>query len=597
MVDTDAKQFMFNAGRAAVQATLDFDHACGRERPSIAGIIKPGSSAWMNYHWGDGEVLIETFPSIEAAFAKHPEVSAVVNFASERSAYAVAREFIDRPEVRYQTIIAEGMPEREVRQLRVLSKKAGQMIIGPATFGCFWAGVLKLGNASGTLELQAEAHIHEKGSVVIVTKSGGILNEVAYLVGNKTQGVHTAIAVGGDSYPCTSLLDVCLMYELDAEIKMIVLFGEVGGRQELEVVQALKEGKITKPVVAWVSGLSGEMLPKGFQFGHAGAQAKSEEENARAKNDALTSAGAHVPESYEDFDDLVVSVADSVRANGRSPVQDDFDLSLYENRKPLSGIVSTISDDTGSEAKYLDESIVDVASDGSRGVADVVGMLWLRRKLPPVALKFITIILKLVADHGPSVSGAHNTIVASRAGKDLVSSFASGLLTIGPRFGGATGEAAGYFLDSVREGSSPRDFVERMKGEHKNIPGIGHRVKSKVNPDARVTLLKGFAAEHLTDTPHFDFALGVEEITLQKKHNLILNIDGCIAAVALDVFAHVGFSDEEMDSLVRHEVLDGLFVLGRSVGLIGHHIDQKRLGSSLYRHPTSDTTFWNEEDL
>lgn len=71
--------------------------------------------------------------------------------------------------------------------------------------------------------------------------------------------------------------------------------------------------------------------------------------------------------------------------------------------------------------------------------------------------------LVLVADHGPCVSGAHNTIVASRAGKDIISSVASGLLTIGPRFGGAIDDSARCFKDAVSRKLSPEDFVESMK--------------------------------------------------------------------------------------------------------------------------------------
>jgi len=74
------------------------------------------------------------------------------------------------------------------------------------------------------------------------------------------------------------------------------------------------------------------------------------------------------------------------------------------------------------------------------GVGGVLSLLWFRRQLPAYATKFIEMILMVTADHGPAVSGAHNTIVSARAGKDLVSSLASGLLTIGPRFGGALGE-------------------------------------------------------------------------------------------------------------------------------------------------------------
>lgn len=76
-------------------------------------------------------------------------------------------------------------------------------------------------------------------------------------------------------------------------------------------------------------------------------------------------------------------------------------------------------------------------------------------------------------------AGAHNTIVTSRAGKDLVSCLVSGLLTIGPRFGGAIDDAARYFQDACDRGMAPDDFVEEMKKKGVRVPGIGHRIKSK----------------------------------------------------------------------------------------------------------------------
>ena len=72
----------------------------------------------------------------------------------------------------------------------------------------------------------------------------------------------------------------------------------------------------------------------------------------------------------------------------------------------------------------------------------VLALLWFRRRLPAYATRFIEMVLMITADHGPAVSGAHNTIVTARAGKDLISALVSGLLTIGPRFGGALDDAA-----------------------------------------------------------------------------------------------------------------------------------------------------------
>merc|ERR1719433_2174780 len=101
--------------------------------------------------------------------------------------------------------------------------------------------------------------------------------------------------------------------------------------------------------------------------------------------------------------------------------------------------------------------------DDDMGIGGVVGLLWFRRQLPPACTRFIEMILMVTADHGPAVSGAHNTIVSARAGKDLVSSLCSGLLTIGPRFGGALDDAARMFAQAVDSGVSPKDFVEKMK--------------------------------------------------------------------------------------------------------------------------------------
>ena len=73
--------------------------------------------------------------------------------------------------------------------------------------------------------------------------------------------------------------------------------------------------------------------------------------------------------------------------------------------------------------------------------------------------KFLELCLMVTADHGPAVSGAHNTIVCSRAGKDLVSSVASGLLTIGERFGGALDSAAKQFTEAFDAVGKPSYFV------------------------------------------------------------------------------------------------------------------------------------------
>lgn len=207
-------------------------------------------------------------------------------------------------------------------------------------------------------------------------------------------------------------------------------------------------------------------------------------------------------------------------------------------------------------------------------------------------------ILMVTADHGPAVSGAHNTIVAARAGKDLVSSLTSGLLTIGPRFGGALDEAALMFTEASDAQVDAEQFVKDMRKQNKLIMGIGHRVKSLANPDKRVEIIKKYALENFAANTVLKFALAVEQVTTKKKANLILNVDGCIAVCFVDMLRSCGaFTTEEADDMIRNGCLNGLFVLGRSIGFIGHYLDQKRLKQGLYRHPWDDISYLGNEDL
>ncbi|VEL06860.1 unnamed protein product [Protopolystoma xenopodis] len=160
--------------------------------------------------------------------------------------------------------------------------------------------------------------------------------------------------------------------------------------------------------------------------------------------------------------------------------------------------------------------------------------------LPEYATKFIELCLVITADHGPAVSGAHNTIVTARAGKDLVSSLASGLLTVGDRFGGAIDAAAHQFAEACDSGLEPAAYVAQMHAQHRLLMGIGHRVKSTTNPDSRVQLLANYVRQHFPAHPVMDYAFAVEKITTAKRPNLILNVDGTIGVSMVDLLRNCG---------------------------------------------------------
>lgn len=95
-----------------------------------------------------------------------------------------------------------------------------------------------------------------------------------------------------------------------------------------------------------------------------------------------------------------------------------------------------------------------------------------------------------------------------------------------------------------------------------------------------------------------DYALEVEKVTTAKKPNLILNVDGIIGTAFVDLLRHCGcFTPEEANEYVEIGTLNGLFVLGRTMGFIGHYLDQNRLKQGLYRHPWDDITYVMPEHL
>jgi len=88
-----------------------------------------------------------------------------------------------------------------------------------------------------------------------------------------------------------------------------------------------------------------------------------------------------------------------------------------------------------------------------------------------------------------------------------------------------------------------------------------------------------------------DYALKIEKITTAKRDNLILNVDGCVGILFLDLLNSLGFSKKKISGIIETGALNGLFVLGRSIGFMGHILDQKRLKTNLYRHPWNDILY------
>jgi ATP citrate (pro-S)-lyase len=602
----ETRSMVYGLQTVAVQGMLDFDFMCKRRKPSVACMVFPFSgNHYAKLYWGTDETLIPVYTTIQEAISKHSDVSVMINFASFRSVYETVEDCLQYAnQIKTIAIIAEGVPESQTRKIIKDAADKGVGLIGPATVGGIKPGCFRIGNTGGMLDNIIMSKLYRPGSVAYVSKSGGMSNELNNIVARNSDGVYEGVAIGGDRYPGSLFLDHLLRYNDNPEVKMMVLLGEVGGIDEYAVCEAIKSGRIKKPLVAWVMGTCASIFPYEVQFGHAGAMARGDLETAAAKNRCLQEAGANVPKSFDSIGETIFQVYSDLVNKGvivpkpepptpKIPMDYSWAKRLGLIRKPAN-FISTISDDRGDELTYAGMPISEAISDDI-GVGGVLSLLWFRRRLPPYATKFIEMVLMVSADHGPAVSGAHNTIIAARAGKDLVSSLCSGLLTIGPRFGGALDDAASMFMTAVDQGQDAETFVKDMKKKNSLIMGIGHRIRTIQNPDMRVKLVKEFAKKHFPSTPVLDFALDVEQITTKKKATLILNVDGCIAACFVDLLRHCGaFDISEANELIENGCLNGLFVTGRTIGFVGHYVDQKRLKQGLYRHPWDDISYQTE---
>lgn len=576
---TNHKILAIGSHRGILQSMLDFEYLSGKEKTQVVAIIGFGKSS-ERYFFGKKEMLIPVYESISALPESLKEqITLFLNARSARRVLDSTKEALELPHLMGGVIFAEDVPERHAIELATLSKKTEKFLIGPASVGILLPSLLKLGAIGGVDARQLLlSHLMTKGSVAVFSASGGMTNELIRVVAQNGKRVSFALHFGGDRFPLTTPEEALLMAEEDPETKAIVYHGELGGTDEYAIAELLKEKKITKPVVCYIGGVISELFETPPQFGHAKALAGRMEETASAKRKVLTEAGAKVGNTFSEFVELIKGLPEFEESDEKA-----YDTRMDDITNRRAALITTsISKDQDGEATILQENLLDFAK--THSFAYEVISMFLGKKVSSKELEtFVDFILRLLVDHGPYVSGAMNTIITARAGKDLVSSLSAGLLTIGPRFGGAINEAAGNWIRGVGSSQTPDQFVEEFVTQKKYILGIGHKKYRTDFPDPRVVELLTFTKD-LSKKQYTNFALEVEKITSSKKGNLILNVDGAIAAVLLDILSEKeGMSTQQLQKLIDIEFFNALFVLSRSVGFISHFLDQKRLDEGLFR--------------
>jgi ATP citrate (pro-S)-lyase len=574
----DPKVVALGSHRGIIQSMLDFDYLAGRKRPSVTAIIASGRRS-ERYFFGPQEVMLPAYNTLsDLPAAARKAANLFVNLSSGRRVLRSSREAMEQlPGLVGGVIFAEGFPEKHAIELYRDAGERGLWIIGGASVGIVVPGVVKLGAIGGTQALQLEqSRLFTPGSVAVVSSSGGMVNEVIRTVATTGHALSFSLALGGERFPVLTPEDAFLAAEADDQTQAIAYFGELGGDDEYVLVDLMKAGRITKPVVCYIAGTVADLFDTPPQFGHAKAMAKTDDESARAKAAALNAAGAKAAPTYQDFVDSIAALPFATGTADPEPR-----ATKLTSRQPAL-ISSTVSGDRGDDVYLVGTELLELASHNS--FAHIVISLFLgHRTKSPDLDEFVDFVLRLLVDHGPYVSGAMNTIVSARAGKDLVSSLASGLLTIGPRFGGAINQAASTWLEGVERGITPAALVEELARERKYILGIGHRKYRADLPDPRVAKLLEFK-QSLQEARFTNFAQGVELETTRKKGNLILNVDGAIAALMLDFLSEKeGYNTNQLRRLVDAEFFNGVFVLSRSVGFMAHYFDQTRLDEGMFR--------------
>lgn len=558
-----------------IQSMLDFDFLSGKPA-SLKAIVGSGKN-FERFFFGEEEMIVPVYPDVDHLPERlKADTTALINLLSgRRILYSSLQAFEALSSVVILAVFAENVPEQHALALRSECSRRGIVGIGPATVGLLIPGRIKLGAIGGVDHNQiAGNQLYARGSIAVMSSSGGMTNELITIAAQSGFGISFGVSFGGERFPLLQPIDAFLAAQADPHTRAIAYFGELGGTDEYALAQALRDGRVTKPVIAYIAGTVAELFEEPPQFGHAKAMARTDDETASAKKAALQAAGATVADSFGDFVSSVRALAIPPQAEAPAPA-------LIGPRHKALFISSITHTDKGGELHLVGKTLEDIARSD---YGTVVGSILLgHQPASPHTADLIQLVLKLLVDHGPHVSGAVNTMIAASAKRDLVSALTAGLLTIGPRFGGAVNQSAATLLEGVASNIPAVDLVEKMAAEKQLIAGIGHKKYNISLPDPRVRLLTDSLPGGM-EGRFLRYARDIEAVTTKKGSSLILNVDGAIAACLLDVLSeYEGYTLERLQRLIDIEFFNAFFVAARTVGFVGHYLDQRRLDQGLFR--------------